>query len=100
MTRTDIKKANFRLIKNLLIDEYNAYSVENEGAYFHMFIDFQGQTLQCELSRDCQFGIWDAVKLSGNGWSEDEIAKQKAASNLETDIDTKIEDLTQPVPAN
>ena len=97
MTITAIKKENFKAVKDLLIDKYNAYSIENEGNYFHMFIDFEGQTLQCELTRDSQFGSWDAIKLSGDGFTKDEIAKQAAASRLETEVYADIKKITKEI---
>ena len=100
MTITAIKKENFKAVKDLLIDKYNAYSIENEGNYFHMHIDFEGQTLQCELTRDSQFGSWDAIKLSGDGFTKDEIAKQAAASRLETEVYADMKKITKEIVAS
>ena len=100
MTITAIKKENFKAVKDLLINKYNAYNIENEGNYFYMFIDFEDQTLQCELTRDCAFGSWDAVKLAGNGWSEEEIAKQAAAAKLETEVYADMKKITKEVVAS
>ena len=97
MSITSIKKENFKAAKDLLINKYNAYNIDNEGAYFHMFIDFEDYTLQCELTRDCQFGSWDATKLGQGDWTKDEIAKQAAASKLEDEVNRDIELVSQPV---
>ena len=97
MSITSIKKENFKAAKDLLINKYNAYNIDNEGAYFHMFIDFEDYTLQCELTRDCQFGSWDAIKLGQGDWTKDEIAKQAAASKLEDEVNRDIELVSQPV---
>ena len=94
MTKTAIRKENFRNVKNLLIDKYNAYSIDNEGNYFHMFIDYKDYTFQCELTRDCQFGSWDAIKLGGDGWSDEERAFQAAAAELEEVVEKEIEEIT------
>ena len=99
MSITSIKKANFKAAKDLLINKYNAYNIDNEGAYFHMFIDFEDYTLQCELTRDCQFGSWDATKLGQGDWTKDEIAKQAAASKLEDEVNRDIEKVSQPLVA-
>ena len=95
MSITSIKKENFKAVKDLLINKYNAYNIDNEGAYFHMYIDFQDYTLQCELTRDCQFGSWDATKLGQGDWTKDEIAKQAAASRLEKEIATLIKEIEE-----
>jgi len=97
MTITAIKKENFKAVKDLLINKYNAYNIENEGNYFHMFIDFEDETLQCELTRDCVFGSWDAIKLSGDGFTKDEIAKQAAASRLETEVYADMKKITKEI---
>ena len=97
MSITSIKKENFKAAKDLLINKYNAYNIDNEGAYFHMFIDFEDYTIQCELTRDCQFGSWDATKLGQGDWTKDEIAKQAAASKLEDEVNRDIELVSQPV---
>ena len=94
MTKTAIRKENFRNVKNLLIDKYNAYSIDNEGSFFSMFIDFEDFTLQCQLTRDCDFGSYDSIKLSGDGWTEEEIAKQAAAERLEEVVEKEIEEIT------
>jgi len=100
MTITAIKKANFKAVKDLLIEKYNAYNIDNEGSFFTMFIDFEDQTLQCELTRDCSFGSWDAIKLGQGDWTEDEIAKQAAASRLETEVYADMEKITTKVVAS
>ena len=100
MTITAIKKANFKAVKDLLINKYNAYNIENEGAYFHMYIDFEDFTIHCELSRDCAFGSWDATKLSGDGWTEEEIAKQAAAERLEDEVYADMKKITTKVVAS
>lgn len=97
MSKTAIKKENFRKVKNLLIEKYNAYSIDNEGNYFTMFIDFEDYTLQCELTRDCDFGSHDAIRLSGDGWTKEERAKQAAASNLETAVEKDIEEISTKI---
>ena len=100
MTKTAIRKANFKAVKDLLINKYNAYSIDNEGSFFSMFIDFEDQTLQCSLSRDCQFGSYDSIKLAGDGWTEEEIAKQAAASKFEDQLDKEIEKITTKIVAS
>ena len=97
MTITAIKKENFKAVKDLLINKYNAYNIENEGNYFHMFIDFEDETLQCELTRDCAFGSWAAIKLSGDGFTKEEIAKQAAASRLETEVYADMKKITKEI---
>ena len=100
MTITAIKKANFKAVKDLLIEKYNAYNIDNEGSFFTMFIDFEDQTLQCELTRDCSFGSWDATKLSGDGWTKEEIAKQAAAERLEDEVYADMKKITTKVVAS
>ena len=99
MTITAIKKENFKAVKDLLINKYNAYSIDNEGSFFTMFIDFEDQTLQCELTRDCVFGSWDAIKLSGDGFTKEEIAKQADASRLETEVYADMKKITTKIVA-
>ena len=61
MTITAIKKENFKRTIELLINKYKAYDIDNEGAHIHMLIDFENNTIPCELSRDCMFESWDIL---------------------------------------
>ena len=97
MTKTAIKKANFKAVKDLLINKYNAYNIDNEGSFFSMFIDFEDFTLQCQLTRDCDFGSYDSIKLSGDGWTEEEIAKQAAAERLESEVEGDMKKITTKI---
>ena len=99
MTKTAIKKANFKAVKDLLIEKYNAYNIDNEGSFFSMFIDFEDFTLQCQLTRDCDFGSYDSIKLSGDGWTEEEIAKQAAAERLESEVEADMKKITTKIVA-
>ena len=100
MTITAIKKANFKAVKDLLINKYNAYNIDNEGSFFSMFIDFEDFTLQCQLTRDCDFGSYDSIKLSGDGWTEEEIAKQAAAERLESEVEADMKKITTKIVAH
>ena len=100
MTNTAIRKANFKAVKDLLINKYNAYSIDNEGSFFSMFIDFEDFTLSCQLTRDCQFGSYDSIKLAGDGWTKEESAKQAAASKFEDQLDKEIEKITTKIVAS
>ena len=100
MTNTAIRKANFKAVKDLLINKYNAYNIDNEGSFFSMFIDFEDFTLSCQLTRDCVFGSYDSIKLSGDGWTKEEIAKQSAAERFEDEVEKEIKKITTKIVAS
>ena len=99
MTITAIKKANFKAVKDLLINKYNAYNIDNEGSFFGMCIDFEDFTMSCQLTRDCDFGSYDSIKLSGDGWTEEEVAKQAAAERLESEVEVDMKKITKEIVA-
>ena len=90
MTITAIKKENFKRTIELLINKYKAYDIDNEGAHIHMLIDFENNTIPCELSRDCMFESWDPLELGGNGWSDEEINTHKSSTKI---VDIIIQDI-------
>ena len=97
MTKTALRKKNFSKAKNLLIDEYKAYSVHNEGYFFSMLIDYEGHTLSGELTRECDFASHDSIRLGGEGWTEQERSKQRSAVKLEEEIHTQLKEMLTKV---
>jgi hypothetical protein len=94
MTKTELKKAQTKLVMEMLINKYNAYNIEDEmGGRISFYIDSKlGNIFQCEYHRSYQnICIAQNVKLTGDGWSVDEINKAAEADQYETLLNKEVE---------
>jgi hypothetical protein len=94
MTKTELKKAQTKLVMEMLIKKYNAYNIEDEmGGRISFFIDSKlDNTFQCEYHRSNQdIAIYENVKLVGNGWSVDDINKAAEADQYDTLLNKEVE---------
>jgi len=86
-TKTQLKKDQTKAIIDTLIDEFNAKVEDADGGRMDVIIDgFQGQFSRGEFYVE----FWDSIKLSGDGWSEEQIARQKAAVELEDKVNREL----------
>jgi hypothetical protein len=94
MTKTQLKKETTKRVINHLIEEFDAYNLERENQYFEFWADIDGFEIQLQLdTRDYSVASWDSVKLVGDGWKEEQINKQIAATILEERIEQSVREL-------
>ena len=91
MNKTEYKKLQITEVIKMLENDFKAeFTGDDEGGRLGLDINgFYG-----ELSRrDFDVCFWDTTSLSGNGWSDDEIKRQKDAVALEAEINKSIQSL-------
>lgn len=94
MTKTELKKQEIKKVLNMLIKEFNIYNIEREYQYFDFWADYKDHVLNFQMdTRDYSIASSDAIKLAGDGWSQEDIDKQIAAATLEELMDKKIREL-------
>ena len=94
MTKTELKKQEIKKVLNMLIKEFNIYNIDREYQYFDFWADYKDHVLSFQMdTRDYSIASSDAIKLAGDGWSQDDIDKQIAAATLEELMDKKIREL-------
>jgi hypothetical protein len=94
MTKTELKKQTTKRVLNLLIEEFNAYNINREAQYFEFWTDYKSHRFQLQMdTRGYDISSWDSVKLSGDGWSQEDIDKQKFAVELEDLMEKKVREL-------
>ena len=94
MTKTELRKQTTKKVLNHLIKEFNIYNIDRENQYFEFWVDYKDHTLQMQMdTRGYDIGSWDSVKLSGDGWSQEQIDKQKFAEEIEDIMDERVREL-------
>ena len=91
MNKTEYKKQQITEVIKMLENDFKAeFTGDDEGGRLGLDINgFYG-----ELSRrDLDVCFWDTTSLSGNGWSDDEIKRQKDAVALEAEVNESIKSL-------
>jgi hypothetical protein len=91
MNKTEYKKLQITEVIKMLENDFKAeFTGDDEGGRLGLDINgFYG-----ELSRrDFDVYFWDTTTLSGNGWSYDEIKRQKDALALEVEVNESIQSL-------
>ena len=91
MNKTEYKKQQITEVIKMLENDFKAeFTGDDEGDRLGLDINgFYG-----ELSRrDFDVCFWDTTSLSGNGWSDDEIKRQKDAVALEAEVNKSIQSL-------
>ena len=93
MTKTELRRAKFKAVLNLLIKEFNAYNIEDaDGGRIDFFVYDSDFTFQGQFSRrDFDVALYDTTPLSGPGFSDEEIKKQKAAVAFEDKMNSSIQ---------
>ena len=100
MTKTELNKLTTKSVMEMLINKYNAYNIEDEmGGRISFFIDSKlDNTFQCEYQRSYHdVAIYENVKLSGNGWSVDDINKAAEADVYERELNNEIKTIMQSI---
>ena len=91
MNKTELKKLQITEVIKMLENDFKAeFTGDDEGGRLGLDINgFYG-----ELSRrDFDVCFWDTTSLSGNGFSDDEIKRQKDAVVLEAEVNKSIQSL-------
>ena len=91
MNKTEYKKLQITEVIKMLENDFKAeFTGDDEGGRLGLDINgFYG-----ELSRrDFDVCFWDTTSLSGNGFSDDEIKRQKDAVVLEAEVNKSIQSL-------
>ena len=91
MNKTEYKKLQITEVIKMLENDFKAeFTGDDEGGRLGLDINgFYG-----ELSRrDFDVCFWDTTSLSGNGWSDNEIKRQKDAVVLEAEVNKSIQSL-------
>ena len=91
MNKTEYKKLQITEVIKMLENDFKAeFTGDDEGGRLGLDINgFYG-----ELSRrDFDVCFWDTTSLSGNGFSDDEIKRQKDAVALEAEVNKSIQSL-------
>tara|TARA_R110000823_G_scaffold90703_1_gene200254 strand:+ start:281 stop:592 length:312 start_codon:yes stop_codon:yes gene_type:complete len=102
MTKTELNKLTTKSVMEMLINKYNAYNIEDEmGGRISFFIDSKlDNTFQCEYHRSYQdISICENVKLSGGGWSVNDINKASEADVYERELNNEVKTITQSILA-
>ena len=94
MTKTELKKQEIKKVLNMLIKEFNIYNIDREYQYFDFWADYKSHRFNFQMdTRDYSIASSDSIKLSGDGWSQEDIDKQKFAEELEELMNKKIREL-------
>jgi len=84
MTKKELKKQEIKKVLNMLIKEFNIYNIDREYQYFDFWADYKSHRFNFQMdTRDYSIASSDSIKLSGDGWSQEDIDKQKFAEELE-----------------
>lgn len=94
MTKTELKKQETKKVLNYLVREFNIYNIERDNQYFQFWTDYKSHQFELQMdTRGYDISGWDSVKLSGGGWSQEEIDKQKFAEEIEDIMNKRVREL-------
>jgi len=86
-TKTQLRKDQVAAVIDTLEHEFNAQVEDADGGRMDVIINgFHGQFSR----RDFYVEFWDSIKLHGDGWSEEQIARHEAAVALEDRVNREI----------
>ena len=91
MNKTEYKKLQITEVIKMLENDFKAeFTGDDEGGRLGLDINgFYGEISR----RDFDVCFWDTTSLSGNGFSDDEIKRQKDAVVLEAEVNKSIQSL-------
>ena len=91
MNKTEYKKLQITEVIKMLENDFTAeFTGDDEGGRLGLDINgFYGEISR----RDFDVCFWDTTELRGNGWSDDEIKRQKDAVVLEAEVNKSIQSL-------
>ena len=94
MTKTQLKKQETKKVLNHLVREFNIYNIERDNQYFQFWTDYKSHQFELQIdTRGYDISGWDSVKLSGDGWSQEEIDRQKFAVEIEDIMNERVREL-------
>ena len=86
-TKTQLKKDQIAAVIDILQHEFDAQIDDADGGRMDVIINgFQGQFSR----RDYDVTFFDSIPLHGDGFSDEEIARHKAAVELEDRVNREI----------
>jgi hypothetical protein len=84
MTKTELRKQETKKVLDMLINVFNIYNIERDNQYFQFWSDYKSHRFQLQMdTRGYDIAGWDSIKLQGDGWTKEQIDKQKFAVELE-----------------
>ena len=84
MTKTELRKQETKKVLNMLTNVFNIYDTERDNQYFQFFADYKSHRFQLQMdTRGYDIAGWDSIKLQGDGWTKEQIDKQRFAEELE-----------------
>ena len=91
MNKTEYKKLQITEVIKMLENDFKAeFTGDDEGGRLGLDINgFYGEISR----RDFDVCFWDTTELRGNGFSDDEIKRQKDAVALEAEVNKSIQSL-------
>ena len=91
--KTQLRKDQTKAVLATLIDTFNAYSINNEdGARFDFYVDFKDETFHGQLDRrGFDVCFYDSIRLSGDGFTDQERQHQANSVELEDKINREIQ---------
>jgi len=91
MNKTEYKKLQITEVIKMLENDFKAeFTGDDEGGRLGLDINgFYGEISR----RDFDVCFWDTTSLSGKGFSDDEIKRQKDAVALEAEVNKSIQSL-------
>ena len=91
MNKTEYKKLQITEVIKMLENDFKAeFTGDDEGGRLGLNINgFYGEISR----RDFDVCFWDTTSLSGNGFSDDEIKRQKDAVALEAEVNESVQSL-------
>ena len=94
MTKTELRKQTTKKVLNHLIEEFNIYNIERDNQYFQFWADYKSHRFQLQMdTRGYDISGWDSIKLSGEGWTKEQIDKQRFAEELEDIVNERVREL-------
>jgi len=94
MTKTELKKQTTKRVLKYLTEEFNIYNIERDNQYFQFWSDYKSHQFQLQMdTRGYDISGRDSIKLAGDGWSKEQIDKQKFAVELEDVMNERVREL-------
>ena len=94
MTKTELRKQTTKKVLNHLVKEFNIYNIERDNQYFQFWTDYKSHQFELQMdTRGYDISSWDSVKLVGDGWSQEEIDRQKFAVEIEDVMNESVREL-------
>ncbi len=84
MTKTELRKQQTKRVLTMLTNVFSIYNTERDNQYFQFMANYKSDSFQLQMdTRGYDISGWDSIKLQGDGWTQEQIDKQKYAVELE-----------------